>query len=310
LQELSYGYGKNSTEPKHSFETLPGRKPYIIDSFIKQIKNPGDYPPAQGNGLLLHGPHGTGKTAFAHAIAHELNAPLFIVTAGLINSRGEKQTAAAMQEIFKKVIETANSHPSGKVILCFDEIDSIARSRTHSYSDHSIALVNELLTQLNDTIKNKVIVIATTNFAQHVDEAVHRSGRLQLVKVDVPKPADNATRAAIAQSYLCKILPGNDVLIETLSRTMAPMTTGLSPADIALIIDQAHRMAIEQHKAIDIDTIQRSIKIFKRNGLFGAGHSSLSSSSYDSDQSSDEDNDQADRKTAASQYSRAFPAAV
>lgn len=114
--------------------------------------------------VLLCGPPGTGKTAFAHYLAEQNDHDLFRVKCSDILSKyvgdSEKQVA--------RLFETA--HHEQKILL-LDEVDSLLTSRERLKSHHELTLVNELLAQMECFTQP---LFAATNYETLLDKAVLR----------------------------------------------------------------------------------------------------------------------------------------
>lgn len=130
-----------------------------------------------GHGLLLEGPPGTGKTEIVMEVCREEFGAVPVEISGPeILSRWLGESERVLRERF----EQARTTPSN--ILYIDEIDAIARSRGKSTQEHSAQIVAQLLVLL-DGLESKrgeapVKVIASTNMAKLIDEALRRPGRL------------------------------------------------------------------------------------------------------------------------------------
>jgi transitional endoplasmic reticulum ATPase len=129
------------------------------------------------HGLLLEGPPGTGKTEVVMEVCRELYGSVPVEVSGPeILSRWVGESERTLRERF----EDAREDPSN--VLYIDELDSIARSRGQSTQEYSTQIVAQLLVLL-DGIESKrgeepVKVVASTNMAGMVDEALRRPGRL------------------------------------------------------------------------------------------------------------------------------------
>lgn len=118
-----------------------------------------------GNGrLLFHGPSGTGKSAFAKALADAIDRPLRPAQASDLLMPHQGETEHRIREVF------ANSHRDQAVLL-IDEADSFLQARSRAVRSWEITQVNEFLTQVE---RFEGIVICTTNFIDSLDEAVMR----------------------------------------------------------------------------------------------------------------------------------------
>lgn len=143
------------------------------------FRSQGTYPP---KGVLLYGPKGTGKTLLARAVARAAEATFFNVDIASMVHGLLGKSEKYMQELFKQARAEAPS------IIFFDELDSIARSRSAS-DRFSSNLVTILLTNM-DGLKDSddgVTVIGATNFLQLIDDALLRPKRFGVrIPVELP----------------------------------------------------------------------------------------------------------------------------
>jgi transitional endoplasmic reticulum ATPase len=127
------------------------------------------------SGVLFTGPPGTGKTHLARIIANETDADFFLVSGPSIVSKWLGDSEDNLRQVF----DAAKTSKSGRAIIFFDEIDSIAERRSDDSHEASRRLVAQMLT-LMDGFNNQsenVIVIAATNRAEALDPALIRPGR-------------------------------------------------------------------------------------------------------------------------------------
>ena len=134
--------------------------------------------------LILHGPPGSGKTTLASALAHRLcirmNKPglLIRVSPQAVFSKwfGESATrVGALFQHIKDLVTTSRSENSNLVIVVLDEIDAIARDRNAAAAGtdpgDALRVVNALLSGIDLISGTGVLIIATTNFLEAVDDA-------------------------------------------------------------------------------------------------------------------------------------------
>jgi cell division protease FtsH len=145
-------------------------------------------------GVIFEGPPGTGKTLFAEALARELRATVTIVNGPELKSMWHGESERRVRELFAEARRNAPS------VIVFDEIDSIAGMREQAAAGVDRAMVNQLLTEMDGCHGGELVfVVATTNFAASLDQALRRPGRFELV-LHIGYP-DEAARAAILRLY-------------------------------------------------------------------------------------------------------------
>lgn len=114
--------------------------------------------------LLFHGVPGAGKSAYARALAKEIDRPLFPKLASDLLSPYLGET----EQNIRKVFDQARRDEG---VLLIDEVDSFLQSRERAVRSWEVAQVNEFLTQLE---RFEGIVVCTTNFIDHLDPAAMR----------------------------------------------------------------------------------------------------------------------------------------
>jgi len=181
-----------------------------------------------GEGILLYGPPGCGKTMMAKAAAKECGADFISVKTSSIVSKW----VGASEKNIKQVFDTARD--SERAIIFFDEIDSIAVRRSES-EEYAKRVVNELLAQMDgvDTSHDDLLVLAATNEPWAIDPALRRPGRFSKL-VFIPEP-DMEARTAIFGIQLKK---GPSAVV-VIALDLARITESYSGADISGICKEA-----------------------------------------------------------------------
>jgi adenylate kinase family enzyme len=151
--------------------------------------------------LLLYGPPGTGKTAFAEEICKALRWPLITITPSDFIRGGESEVEARAKRIFE-VLEAQS-----EVVILFDEIDRMILDRESAqYTEQSDIfqfMTPSMLTKLRNLRKKKrVIFLIATNYAERIDKAAKRRGRID-AHLLLPPP-DNAGRLKILKQLITK----------------------------------------------------------------------------------------------------------
>ena len=196
-------------------------------------------------GLLFTGPPGTGKTLLAKAIAGEAET-------SFINISGsdfiEKYVGVGAKRI-TKLFELAREN--SPCIIFIDEIDSIGKKR-NSYDAEGqeySQTINKLLCEMDGFNENdNILIIAATNMKQILDPALTRSGRFDRnIVFDIPNIDE---RKKLFKLYLNKIKISKDIqknFNKTCSK-LAKITSGLSGADIANVVNQSIIIHLKNNK--------------------------------------------------------------
>ncbi len=225
---------------------------------VKQMKD-GENAKNLSHGILFEGGAGTGKTMLAKAIAHEAGLNFISVDSSHLVEMYVGLGAKRVRDAFKRARDCAPS------ILFLDELDAVGaqrgNQRSHRENDQTI---NALLTEMDGfQTTDGVFVIAATNRADDLDDALVRAGRFdRKVKIEAPKKWE--TRKELFDHYLTDNAIADDVDTETLAKQVV----GFSGADIAAVIREAKLVAYrDDNKAITQDNIEEAIDkiVFKGN---------------------------------------------
>lgn len=115
----------------------------------------------EGARLCFHGPPGTGKTAFAHYLAGELEKPLLVRRASDLLSKWLGGTEANIAAAFQQAADE-------EAVLLIDEVDGFLRDRGKAERSWQVTQVNEFLTQMEAF---GGVFIASTNLMAELDAA-------------------------------------------------------------------------------------------------------------------------------------------
>lgn len=120
--------------------------------------------------FLFYGAPGSGKTETVFQIARILNRDILSVPfEQLVDSRlGE--TAKNVSQLFDEI----NHLPFSKVLILFDEIDSLVLDRVNRNDIREMGRVTSVFLKGLDSLNENVILIATTNLYDSLDKALVR----------------------------------------------------------------------------------------------------------------------------------------
>lgn len=123
------------------------------------------------NRFLFQGAPGTGKTESAKQMARILSRDLYMVETSLLVDSRLGQTAKNINTLFQQINELA--HPD-KVIILFDEIDTVALDRMNSHDVREMGRATSSILKGLDSLNRDVTLIATTNLYDAFDPALRR----------------------------------------------------------------------------------------------------------------------------------------
>lgn len=204
-------------------------------------------------GALFAGPPGVGKTTIARAIAKACGLKFVNASAAAWQAAGTlDEHLSAMQASFREATEYAPS------ILFIDEVDSIGSREGFQGQNkqYHTEVVNALLQELDGFEgRNRVIVLAATNYAQNVDPALRRPGRLDRV-IQISKPNVPGLKGI----YAYHLGKAGHVLPEADIAQLARASLGLTGADIELFVRSAQRQLRRQSRqSLVMDDLMRQV---------------------------------------------------
>lgn len=144
------------------------------------------------NGIFLYGEPGTGKTAFAEALAGELKLRIIKANVGSIASRWINQTTEQLNDLLESALHQA------PCVLFLDEIDSVFPDRTQMNTSNAeeAKVIGTFLSAVEKIRRGRVLLIAATNYRDRVDPAAIREGRFDF-HIEVPLPDQEARKGLI-----------------------------------------------------------------------------------------------------------------
>ena len=217
---------------------LDNAKKILEENLIMAMINPekfskmGIKPP---KGALLYGPPGCGKTLLARALATESSGNMILVRGSEILSKWMGESEKAIREIFRK------AKSSSPCVIIFDELDSLAKFKSGEESGPGETILSQLLTEMEDGIASRVVVIGISNRPDMIDGSVLRTGRLDL-RIFI-QPPDERGRFDIIKIMTDSMPLSTDVNL----KEIAVATQNYSGADLAALCREAAVNAMQNN---------------------------------------------------------------
>jgi cell division protease FtsH len=205
-------------------------------------------------GVLLVGPPGTGKTLLARAVAGEAGVPFYSVAASEFVEMIVGVGASRVRDLFNKARQSAPA------IIFIDELDAIGRSRAAAFrvggTDEQEQTLNQILTEMDGfDSREGVIVLAATNRADVLDQALLRPGRFD--RRVMVQPPDRAGRLAILRIHTRGVPLAPDVDLDQL----AQQTAGMVGADLRNLVNEAALLAARKDRdSVTMEDFTESIE--------------------------------------------------
>lgn len=249
-------YKPEEQKNKVTFKDVLGQSEAIkeVSEVVDFLKNPNKYHrlgAEMPKGMLLEGPPGTGKTLLARAVANEAGCTFIPVSGSQFVNKYVGQGAANIRKLFDQ------ARGQAPAIIFIDEIDAVG-SRERDENQEYRHAINELLTQLDGfRQEDNIIVMAATNFAKSLDEALLRPGRFdRIIKVGLP---NKKGREDILRYYMLKKKLSQSVNVNELSKSYASRTTMFSGAKLKKLVNEATLLACRDNSDfVETDHFERA----------------------------------------------------
>jgi transitional endoplasmic reticulum ATPase len=207
------------------------------------------------NGILLHGPRGTGKTFLAEAVAGEFGLKYLIISGASLHHKWVGETEHRISALFEEAIANLPA------LLFIDELEALGAKRQQIGEGEDAGGAargyNSATTQLMaciDKVRSNsgVVLMAATNFYDGLDRALIREGRFDLhIRLDLPNEKE---RARIFEAQLAR-RPAQRIDVQPFARR----TPGWSAAKINSLVDRAAFFAAQEQRKMEEKDLSRAL---------------------------------------------------
>lgn len=209
------GYAQEKEELKRLCDIINDRELYLQ----RGAKLP--------KGIIFYGETGTGKTLFAKVMASTCKLKMINIDLGDLADKN------SLLKRINNAFESARKSAEPSMIF-FDEMDKVLPNvREDYYSDHSKAILAQLLTLIDGMNHNKnFIFVATCNEYENLPSALVRPGRIDK-KIHIGFP-DYPSRVEILRLYAGKTTCRFEMSMEELAK----LCNGFSCAALETLINE------------------------------------------------------------------------
>lgn len=267
------GMFKVADKPQTRFKDVVGveEAKEALQDMVAYLKNPekfsrmGAKPP---KGIVLEGHFGSGKTLLARAVAGEAGVPFISIAGGDFSDMFLGVGVRRVRKLF------ALARRQAPCVIFIDEIDGLGkRSGGASAGEtENNRIINTLLVELDGfSAASGIVVLGATNNVANLDPALIRAGRFdRTCHLGLPAIDERVELFALYAKPL-RTDGATDF------RQLARLSSGLSPASIANVINAAAMMAAkEDAAAVTQAHFQRALEQHLMGGPASVGQSAMS----------------------------------
>lgn len=234
LERQLTGVIRNNLEAQGRFPSLSSPGQHQTTPYSVQFLNPSEVlePVIAGlrqrpaGRLCFYGPPGSGKTAFAHHLAEQLDKPLIKKQASDLLSCWVGMTEANIATMFGQA-------KAENALLLLDEADSFLQDRRNAHRSWEVTQVNELLVQMEAF---EGLFICATNLMDSLDPAVLRRFDFKIQFGYLTSAQAYSLFLQTVEHLAVQPLEGSAI---SLVRHRLEKLTHLTPGDFATVIRQA-----------------------------------------------------------------------
>ena len=210
-------------------------------------------------GILMFGPPGCGKTYLAKAVASEVDATFFSISAANIVSKWLGEAEKLVKQLYDSARKEAPS------IIFFDEVDSLVSARGGGENEAMRRVKTQLMQAIEGigTGDELIVTIGATNLPWELDPAMRRRFEKRIM---ITLPDEEA------RSVMFKIHTRGVDLDKVDFDFLGKLSIGFSAADIALVCREALMTPIRE---MDASGLLKDKELNPRNPHMGDFESAL-----------------------------------
>ncbi|WP_165938367.1 ATP-binding protein [Parafrankia sp. BMG5.11] len=165
----------------------------VADTDLEALARQLSKAPERGWSLLLSGPSGTGKSAYARHLAERLGVEI-------IDKRGSDLLGMYVGETEANIARAFRKASQARALLLIDEADDFLTNRRDATRGWERSMVNEMLRQMEAL---ECPFVATTNLADQLDPATQRRFTMRIEF----RALDHGRASALFRNYFGTELP-------------------------------------------------------------------------------------------------------
>ena len=250
---------------KAGFAALGGMtelKKTLNDRVVNMLKNPEqaridaeEYGKKMPNGLLLYGPPGCGKTTVVEHLSTEAGVPLLKLETGKLKTAYYHETSRNIDTVFDFAESVAT--PERPIIIMVDDADSFFMARNDRTTQFEGEEMTTFLNRIQRAGDHNIVVAATTNRYDMMDEAI-RSRFEEQIYVGLP---DKDARKSVIKLFMDKRTKGQKLASDDKAlELIASKTEGFPIRAIKMMSDKASLEALNDgRRDITADDFEKII---------------------------------------------------
>lgn len=263
-------------------ETL---KEYIRLNVVNPLKHDFTSIPS----LFFIGPHGSGKTTLAYAIAHAVGVPSYLVYVELMSSKWLGESEKIANQTMMMINDRA------PVVAVFRDVELLIGGGRRSSSEDSMVYerMRSIISSWIRSDRRRFVAVFTVSDPRKVPDYILQDATFGVYKLPILPPLTPSDRRAILSNFIRKFSRASNIGFDPLKQsvsealdTVAEETWAFTPRELMIVARIAVQIARERNlrevnkesiqlakKYVDIDRIARvelmleSVKACRKVGI-------------------------------------------